>query len=241
MSQEHVFPQWLSKTGSHAGPYQMQRGAKEITTPVIEIITKRVCKDCNTGWMHRIEDGAQAVFEPLLDGTATKISEIDRWIIARWFTKTILTAQLAGVPRSETGIFSDESYQTFYEKVQPYGNSVILISGYQGPLLPIRFEVIRYGPPAHHGLRVFFQFHRLILTAFVAEIGEPLTIAWPHNFLAACHVIWPSQRGFLGSADPTLPRSWPPPYVLDQAAVELFLRIMSEPPPRPADSLPRPT
>src|ERR1700733_1463765 len=103
MSREHVFPQWLSKTGSYAGAYEMQRGMKTITTPLIDVITRKVCENCNIGWLSRIEVGAKAVLEPLLDATATVITEGDRWIIARWFTKTILTAQLALFPRTEIG------------------------------------------------------------------------------------------------------------------------------------------
>ena len=81
----------------------MHRGSKVISTPLIEVITKRVCEDCNTGWLGRIEIGAKAVFEPLLDAETQTITEMDRWIIARWFTKTILTAQLALVSALRNG------------------------------------------------------------------------------------------------------------------------------------------
>jgi hypothetical protein len=69
----------------------MDRGDKTITTPLVEIVTKRVCHECNTGWLARIESQARPVFTALLDGSAVRISETDRWIIARWFNKTILT------------------------------------------------------------------------------------------------------------------------------------------------------
>jgi hypothetical protein len=233
MSREHVFPQWLSRAGSYAGNYTMQRGEKTISTPLIEVITKRVCEDCNTGWLSRIETGAKAVLEPLLDATTNTIAEIDRWIIARWFTKTILTAQLALVSRSSSGIIGDRNYHDFYEKPQPFNNSVILISGYHGPIPPIGYEMIELTGSEGRGFRVFFHFHRLVLTAFAAEPNERITVAWPHNFHTACHLMWPSQRGFLGLDDPTLPRSWPPPYLLDQAAIELFLRTMRKTPEQP--------
>ena len=228
MSQEHVFPRWLSRTGSYAGNYTMHRGSKVISTPLIEVITKRVCEDCNTGWLGRIEIGAKAVFEPLLDAETKTITEMDRWIIARWFTKTILTAQLALVSRSATGMVADDAYRSFYEKPQPFNNSVILISGYQGPIPPIAFEMSGITDSESWGFRVLFHFHRLVLTAFVAEPDKQITLAWPHNFHTACHLMWPSQRGFLGMEDPTLPHPWPPRYVLDQAAIELFIKTMRE-------------
>lgn len=232
MSREHVFPQWLSRIGSHGGNYTMQRGAKTITTPLIEVVTKRVCAECNNGWLSRIEVGAKAVLEPLLDASIDSITEIDRWIIARWFTKMMLTAHLALVPRSRSGVMDAQSCRDFYEKPLPVNNGVILISGYHGPLLPIAFDMIEIMGSEGRGFRVFFHFHRLILTAFVAEPDKLVTFSWPHNFHTASHVMSPPQRGFLGSGDPTLPRSWPPPYLLDQAAIEFLLRTMRNSPPQ---------
>jgi hypothetical protein len=226
MSREHVFPQWLSRTGSYAGKYSMQRGDKTVTTPLIEVVTKRVCLECNTGWLSRIEAGAKLVLEPLLDASTNMITEADRWIIARWFTKTILTAHLAAVSRSSPGILADQGYRDFYEKPLPANNGVIFISGYHGPLLPIGFEMIEIPGSERRGYRIFFHFHRLVLTGFIAEPGRLVKFPWPHNFHTAAHVLSPTQRGLLGNGDPTLPLSWPPPYLLDQAAIEFLLKTM---------------
>jgi hypothetical protein len=235
MSREHIFPQWLSRAGSHAGNYIMHRGEKTVTTPLIEVVTKRVCVECNTGWLSRIETGAKAVLEPLLHSSVNLITETERWIIARWFTKTVLTAHLAMVSRSSPGLFAPQSYRDFYEKPLPVNNGVILISGYTGPILPIRFEVIEIPGSKGSAYRIFFHFHRLVLTGFVAEPDKLVNIVWPHNFHLACQVVTPMQRGFLGNGDPTLPCSWPPSYLLDQAAIENFLITMrgNPKPPQP--------
>jgi hypothetical protein len=229
MSREHVFPQWLSRAASGDGNYTWIREGRGITTPLIEVVTKRVCEECNTGWLSRIEAGAKAVLEPLLNASTNRITEADRWIIARWFTKTILTAQLALVPRSGTGIVDGQAYRDFYENPSPFNNSVIFISGYHGLLLPIAFDVVPLPGDGAWGFRVFFHFHRLVLTGFVAGPGKDCKISWPHNFHTACHLIWPPQRGFMGYfGDPTLPCSWPPPYLLDQTVIELFLSTLWE-------------
>ena len=233
MSREHVFPQWLSRIGSRVGNYTMRRGDKIITTPLIEVVTKRVCVECNTGWLSRIEAGAKAVLEPLLEVSTDTITETDRWIIARWFTKTMLTAHLALVARSSSGILDVRGCRNFYEKPLPVNNGVIFISGYRGPLLPIAFEMIEITGSEGRGFRVFFQFHHLVLTGFVAEPDKLVTFSWPQNFHTAAHMMSPSQRGLLGNGDPTLPLSWPPPYVLDQAGVEFLLQTMRKSPEQP--------
>jgi hypothetical protein len=174
MSREHVLPHWLSLAGSDAGQYILERDSKTIRTPLIELVTKRVCEDCNTGWMSRIEDGAKAVLEPVLDASAMAITETDRWIIARWFTKTILTAQLALTARSENGILHPQDYSTFFSHAQPFNNQFTLLWGYQGPLLPIRFEIHSPNEATNQGVRVFFHFHRIIL----------LLISWRWKSLA---------------------------------------------------------
>jgi hypothetical protein len=80
------------------------------------------------------------------------------------------------------------------------------------------------------GYRIFFHFHRLVLTAFIMEPAKLIKFPWPHNFHTAAHMMSPSQRGLLGNDDPTLPRSWPPPYLLDQTAIEFLLRTMRDTP-----------
>jgi hypothetical protein len=220
MSREHVLPHWLSLAGSDAGQYILERGSKTIRTPLIELITKRVCEDCNTGWMSRIEDGAKAVLEPVLDASAVVITETARWIIARWFTKTILTAQLALTARSENGILHPQDYKTFFSHAQPFNNQFTLLWGYRGTLLPIRFEIHSPNETTNQGVRAFFHFHRIILVAHFMAMEKPSNIVIPHGFADGCHVLWPSQRGLLGSGDPTLPVRWPPPYLVDAVGVD---------------------
>jgi hypothetical protein len=227
MTREHVLPRWLSRAGSAAGSYILKRGSKTIRTSLIEVTTKRVCEDCNTGWMRRIEDGAKMVFEPLLDATAKTITETQRWIIARWFMKTILTAQLSQTSRSGDGILHPQDFETFYNSAQPFQNQFTLISGYQGPLPPIRFEMYAPDETTNRGTRVLFHFHRVVLLAFFMDIGKPSSIHLPQQFQLASHVMWPSQRGLLGSDDPTRPVSWPPPYLLDESAIKNLHEMMA--------------
>lgn len=229
MSREHVLPHWLSLAGADAGQYILERGAKTIRTPLIELVTKRVCEDCNTGWMSRIEVGAKAVLEPILDASVTAITETGRWIVARWFTKTILTAQLAMTARSQQGILHPRDYETFFSHAQPFSNQFTLMWGYQGTLLPIRFEIHSPDETSNQGVRALFHFHRLILVASFMSMERPTNIVLPHGFTDGCHVLWPSQRGLLGSGDPTLPVGWPPPYLVDEEGVNAIRDAINSP------------
>jgi hypothetical protein len=227
MTQEHVFPKWLSRAGSDAGHYILQRGSKTIRTPLIEVVTKRVCSECNSGWLGRIEETTKAALEPIINAAVNSIKETERWVISRWFTKTILTAQLAATARSEQGILHPQDYQTFFSHAQPFSNQFTLMWGYRGDLLPIRFEIHSPDETTNQGVRVFFHFHRIILVTYFMNMEKPTNIVIPHGFADGCHILWPSQRGLLGSGDPTLPVRWPPPYLVDAAGVDAILAAMA--------------
>jgi hypothetical protein len=179
--------------------------------------------------MSRIEAGAKAVLEPILDASAAVITETDRWIVARWFTKTIMTAQLAMTARSEQGILHPQDYVTFFSHAQPFNNQFTLIWGYQGTLLPIRFEIHSPDEASNQGVRALFHFHCLILVAYFMSMEKQTNIVIPHGFAEGCHVLWPSQRGLLGSGDPTLPVGWPPRYLVDAAGVDAIRAAITAP------------
>ena len=148
---------------------------------------------------------------------------------ARWLTKTILTAQLAMTARSEQGILYPQDYQTFFSHAQPFNNQFTLMWSYQGTLLPIRFEIHSPDEASNQGARALFHFHRLILVAYFMPIEKPTSIIIPHGFADGCHLLWPSQRGLLGSGDPTLSVGWPPPYRVDAAGVDAIRAAMTAP------------
>lgn len=66
------------------------------------IITREVCKDCNTGWMSRLEDKTKplivALAEPTADGVPLELDRDQRRTLAMWAQKTAITNELAGRP-----------------------------------------------------------------------------------------------------------------------------------------------
>ncbi len=220
MSREHVLPEWLSHEGAPGGYYQMVRNGKTIRSPLMEVITKRICEECNTGWLSRIETGAAPVFKSLLGQTA-KIDQIRRWVIARWFAKTILTAQLGMTDRSGGGILHPKDYDTFYHHAQPFENQFTFLCAYQGPLPPIQFALRSPDNSTNLGVRAWFNFHHIVLMAAFMSIEQPMSLRIPTDFNKVAHIIWPTQRGLLWAGDPTLPLAWPPPEVLDAKGLDI--------------------
>jgi hypothetical protein len=67
---------------------------------VLNIITRAVCRDCNTGWMSRLETEAKPVIlalnEAAREGTALLLARPQARVVARWAQKTAMTNELAG-------------------------------------------------------------------------------------------------------------------------------------------------
>ena len=77
---EHIFPQWLLKhlglpksdlmfQGVGAAASLDVEGKSERVHGTWSFLEGRVCTDCNTGWMERLETKARPTLKKLMDGT----------------------------------------------------------------------------------------------------------------------------------------------------------------------------
>jgi len=219
-SREHVLPEWLSKVGSTisgGGMFSREVDGKTISTPLIEVVTKRVCEPCNTLWLRRIEDSARPILTGLIDGSTSRITESEQWLIARWFYKTILTLHLAKTGRvDDPGIFGHDGFTNFYESAQLPANLLVALCGYQGRLPMVRFAIAAHDSTA---VTIFFHYYRVVL--LVAVISQRTDLHVPKGFHEFRHVLWPRRRrDDWGVPDPTAPVSWPPKGILDERSVD---------------------
>jgi hypothetical protein len=54
---------------------------------------KVVCRQCNNGWMSRLETRARRVLMPLIQGHSHTLSRFDQHILASWVAKTVMVAE----------------------------------------------------------------------------------------------------------------------------------------------------
>jgi hypothetical protein len=215
-SREHVIPEWLSRKLStdDDGWFEYRRGGKWIKTPLVEIVTKRVCNPCNNGWMSHIETQAQQVMEPLLDRQTTSLNQGDRAVVARWFAKTMLTAQLAETPRGGQGLLVDDAYMKFHRDRTAPMNQRTWLALHEGPEVPLTLQLSAPAPPGH-GLRGYMSFGTVVIFAgwFFGEPGR-MNVLVPPWFPLAVRLIWPPDEVASG------PMPWPPPEAIRHDAVE---------------------
>jgi hypothetical protein len=95
-SKEHVLPQWLQQhlsIAGHRAPLYTSGGVIERTSQTAGSYREgRVCTDCNTGWMSRLESDTRPILTGLVDGARTiaSLNAAEKKTVALWQVKTAL-------------------------------------------------------------------------------------------------------------------------------------------------------
>ncbi|CCQ18112.1 Shikimate kinase [Rhodococcus sp. AW25M09] len=109
LSKEHVFARSLRDTVRHAEDHtyasatdksgQLKGGKAVRPVAMFDITSRRVCRECNSGWMSELEVAANPVLRRLISGEATLTgAEVD--VVRRWLVKTAVVDHMAE-PNSE--------------------------------------------------------------------------------------------------------------------------------------------
>lgn len=110
LSNEHVFPDWLSRIGLDLTPVHHAAGRilgapRQWTAPPFTATVRAVCGSCNNGWLSQLETAAKDVAVPLIRGRATSLALGDHAILSAWALKTALVGTL---------VFSDQQRANGY-------------------------------------------------------------------------------------------------------------------------------
>jgi hypothetical protein len=95
---EDAWPLWLMKRfpSSEKARTYGEIGVRNLgswPTPKPRLRVKRLCKDCNNGWMSRLENEAKPVLESILDDKLKTIDASAQLTIARWAVKTAMVLE----------------------------------------------------------------------------------------------------------------------------------------------------
>src|ERR1700710_3104537 len=95
LTQEHAFPMWLRELFRGTEPGQVSdrsRGInvydRERRSNVINATVNSICKDCNEGWMSRLESATKPVLAPMVYGHGVTLPVSAQEILRRWAVKT---------------------------------------------------------------------------------------------------------------------------------------------------------
>jgi hypothetical protein len=117
MSHEHGVPKWIRRIPSVKKNIVLAKGAKyrdipitqldpstqSVRTTVVQTKTKAlhvtqmtldVCKECNTGWMARLEEKIKDMLTPAIEGHNVKLTRAQAALVSLWAAKTAAVAEL---------------------------------------------------------------------------------------------------------------------------------------------------
>lgn len=139
MTREHVWPDWLSRTGFPNEPTVIESGPLNRLSsefgPMRPLSTtvKAVCDKCNNGWMSRLEQTVRPVLTPIISGQSTVIEAPVLPTLSLWAFKTALIAMLLSKGDHDLPPVPPSDYVDIYnsrELFQPHGPVLVWIGRY---------------------------------------------------------------------------------------------------------------
>jgi hypothetical protein len=225
VTQEHVIPLWLSRhlrsaTGGDGFAVRgaMMRGPRHV--PLVDAQVKRACEDCNTGWMHDLEEACRDALTSMMDGISVDMAPNGQALIGRWAIKTAAMVEFTSSART----FLPDDLAALRSGITPDGHAVFL-ARYGGQRLRaggrISYAPLSYTEPI--GRTTLYAFtmqvaHLVIQAVGSGKAGGFIVDMVGHGAVekeAAVRIV-PGDSSLV---------SWPPRFALDDRNHELFEKI----------------
>ena len=135
-SSEHAFPQWLNdllpadamthrRTAAQSGDVK-----SAWVHSGFDFKVKQVCRQCNNGWMSRLEDSTKELLIPLLTNERTHdITPSEQTRLAIWGYKTAIVLSL--VTPADERVVPSEHFEHLYHEGAPPNSTWVWIGGVQ--------------------------------------------------------------------------------------------------------------
>lgn len=147
-SKEHVYPKWLR---SLQAPYdgvisvvETPQGNQVRPTQVpFDITVNTVCRDCNTGWMHDLEEATRPLLTRMIRGQLCELTLTDQHLLAQWVYKTVL--MIHEQSRAASLVPPEHFKSLFKARVPPAGTAIWLATQTApvvGPVSSVVFSTI---------------------------------------------------------------------------------------------------
>ncbi len=231
LTDEHVWPQWLSGVISLGKMVDVSRasGAEGVantrqswTAPPFTTTVKRVCERCNTGWMSRLEDSAKPLLTPMISGQSAVLSPDDQRVVAIWAFKTILMFQWTHADREV--YVPQEHYQSLYSNGKVPDDVTVSLGKNRLPYEVVAFYAHKsrtsepsdpsdpIGPQTdYYGASLVIGRLMVDTLSFVGMPNVPRPELLPAS-RGILRTIWPAERTI----------RWPPPQTMHRHDLRMF-------------------
>ena len=180
----------------------MTRSAFEVDTKEsLRLRLKTVCHECNTGWMHRLEDHTIPTMKPMLGPITLPISVVEQRTLAFWAAKTAIMLQDAnrelGRPIPSEHIAAIYDARDERPCVVP-DQLTVWLAKHRGPSVGLAY-VVAYSVEAPGSLQRAAEEHRYWIGLRIGTVA----------FHILGHTLLPTDAR-VATLTPGLMRIWPP-------------------------------
>jgi hypothetical protein len=235
-SNEHAAPKWCGELLPDGGKAQHNRIEETSDGRIVEdhgfrnpftTVAGDVCKPCNEGWMHELEDSCKDIVGHLIQGHPRKIRYWRQTLVATWAVKTALVWECVS-PENRT--IPLDVLRMFHEAQRPGARQQVWIGRFNDSQNePHSFQrtaayVVGKPRPDKPG-----QAHAYMAALSVGELAfvvcghllnQPLPFARAAQFTEHLTPIWrPSLEA----------TAWPPPKGLDRAGLQACVHTLGQP------------
>jgi len=218
---------WINETAD--GREELFRGNRDPFTTV----AKDVCEPCNTGWMEEMEDWAKQWLAAPIIGNKRALRYWRQACAASWSVKTALVWELVEDQHRTVPL---EVLRIFHQLQRPGGRQQVWLGRYQGSEPDHSFrrtaahEIGSEGDRDADGYLLVVTIGQLALVVLGhtfslrdVSVGDPLPgVPLQEHFPDQLIQIWPLTNEAV---------RWPPPAILDDAALDAIVRSLGQPMP----------
>lgn len=244
MSQQHVWPKWLQSlfTGHvqrqtnfirnridklDSATIQIQPNIKRREGKMITLRYRKVCLDCNNGWISSLENDLKPLLTKLITGVATEISQAEAVSLATWIAIITIMAEFSD-PYSQAISINDVHH--IYSHRTPPQNWNIYVGHYLGSeFAPYGYSHSGWTAVKEEGLirgrvktlRSNIQISTHVLGELLMQADSAALEVWTPNALdridtSAIFSVWPERSDVI---------PWPPKSTLGDQYVEKLSAI----------------
>jgi hypothetical protein len=187
------------------------------TAETFEIVTAKVCDDCNTGWMSGLEAAVKPHLIPLLEHHPLRVLDAPaRRVLATWAAKTALALALAnpGAVPIDPAIYRELERR----RTLPPARTFVWLASYRGTHGAYTHQsdlTATDGSASAPGYAVTFSIAHVVFQVLGHAHPHRRHVAMPAGWEQAVQPIWPGA-GLV---------EWPAPRYLDDPRLEAFASV----------------
>jgi hypothetical protein len=218
LTQEHVWPAWISNVLPAGLSYRISRTQTDPRTEetrqlgrdwsgdALDLKVKRVCGGCNSGWMSQLEEAAKPLLTPLILGEPVTTTADERRLLATWALLRVIMAEYTD-PR-QVAVPEAHRRWIFKERRPPRHGVYLWVAGYSGDdsaglyrHAPIATHKDKWGrgfrPERVNAYGVTFGIYKVIFQVFGATTAPRGggDLQQGGDLAASTSRIWPPTRG----------------------------------------------